>query len=115
VRLPFNVNSLAQKAALAALENGEYASEMRTEIENEKQRFYRVLDDNEVEYIKSYTNFILIKVGRDSKFMVEELLKRGFIVRPGENLGVPGYIRVTIARPQINKKFLDAFIDIYGK
>lgn len=114
VRLPFNVNSIAQKAALVALENEFYINEIRESIEEEKEKFYNILIKNGIEFIKSYTNFILINSGENSDMVVEELLKNGFIVRPGNNLGVPGYIRVTIALPEINDKFLEAFIKIFN-
>ena len=114
VRLPFNVNSIAQKAALVALENESYINEIRESIEEEKNKFYNILIKNGIDFIKSYTNFILINSGENSDVVVEELLKNGFIVRPGKNLGVPGYIRVTIALPEINEKFLSVFIKIFN-
>ena len=113
IRLPFNINSLAQKAAAAALENESYIKEVREKIYKEKNRFYDILAKNGVGFIKSYANFILINTGENSDMMVEELLKKGFIVRPGRNLGVPGYIRVTVSLPEINIKFLTAFIKIF--
>jgi histidinol-phosphate aminotransferase len=113
IRLPFNVSSIAQKAAVVALENNWYVSKIRDKILKEKEKFYVVLNDAGIEYIKSYSNFILIKTGAGSLKIVEELLKRGFIVRPGENLGVPDYIRVTVSIPEINYRFLDAFTNIY--
>lgn len=114
VRLPFNVNSIAQKAAVIALENELYVSEIRDRIEKEKNNFYNVLMKNEIGFIKSYANFILIRTGENSDMIVEELLKKGFIVRPGKNLGAPGYIRVTIALPETNIEFLTAFIKIFN-
>ncbi len=114
VRLPFNVNSIAQEAAVTALENEFYVNEIRDRIEKEKNNFYNVLMKNEISFIKSYANFILIKTGENSDVIVEELLKSGFIVRPGKNLGIPGYIRVTVALPETNVKFLTAFIEIFN-
>ena len=113
VRLPFNVNAIAQKAAVRALENESYANKIGDRIREEKNRYYRVLTENKIDFIKSYANFILINTGKDSDIIVEELLKAGFIVRPGKNLGVPGYVRVTIALPEINKRFLATFIKIF--
>ena len=112
VRLPFNTNSIAQKAAVAALENRSYADEIREKIIREKEKFYSVLDKNNIGFIRSYSNFILIEAGEDEPGIVEGLLKEGFIVRAGKNLGVPGNIRVTIALPEVNDKFLSAFIKI---
>jgi histidinol-phosphate aminotransferase len=114
VRLPFNVNSIAQKAAAAALDNESCINEIRENIDKERNRFYDILNKNGIDFIKSYTNFILINSGENSDVVVEELLKNGFIVRPGKNLGVPGYIRVTIALPEINEKFLSVFIKIFN-
>jgi len=113
IRLPFNINSLAQKAAAAALENESFIKKVREDIYKEKNRFYDILTKNRVGFIKSYANFILIDSGENSDLVVEELLKKGFIVRPGKNLGVPGYIRVTVGLPEINIKFLDTFIKIF--
>ncbi len=113
VRLPFNVNSIAQKAAEYVLEHTRHIEEIRRRINSQKEIYYNVLDDNKIEYIRSYTNFILIKTGKNSEAIVEELLRSGFIVRPGRNLGLPGYIRVTIATEEIDSKFLKTFTKIY--
>ena len=115
IRLPFNVNSIAQKAAVAALKNDQYVKKIRDINIVEKEKFYSVLEKEKISYIKSYANFILINCGENGAEIVEELLKNGFIVRPGENMGVKGFIRVTIATPEINDKFLDIFVKIYRK
>lgn len=115
IRLPFNVNSVAQKAAVSALDSASYADKIRDIVIEEKNKYYRVLARNKIGYIKSYANFILVDAGKKCDIIVEELLKAGFIVRPGKNLGIPGYIRVTIALPGINKKFLEAFIKIFNR
>lgn len=113
VRLPFNVNSIAQKAAVYALDYMDHIEEISTRIHEQKQIYYNVLDNSGIDYIRSYANFILINAGKNSKIVIEELLKNGFIVRPGENLGFPGYIRVTIASDEVNAKFLEVFTKIY--
>lgn len=113
IRLPFNVSSIAQKAAVIALDNREYIIDIREKILKEKEKFYSVFDAEGIGFIKSYSNFILVRSGDSSGEIIEELLKKGFIVRPGENLGIPGYIRVTISIPQINDMFLNTFTAIY--
>lgn len=112
VRLPFNVNLIAQKAAVYALDYQDNAAEIRDRIYKQKQIYYNVLEKNGISFIKSYANFILIKTGSDDGPVVEELLKKGFIVRPGKNLGFAGYIRVTIATDEVNTRFLEAFTEI---
>lgn len=115
VRLPFNVNAIAQKAAVVALENEWYAEEIRNRVIAEKEKFYTIFRSCGIEFVKSYSNFLCIKVGDRALDIVEELLKEGFIVRPGENLGLPGYIRVSISLPEINDKFLQVFTGIYKR
>ncbi|MCJ7665307.1 MAG: aminotransferase class I/II-fold pyridoxal phosphate-dependent enzyme, partial [Actinobacteria bacterium] len=112
VRLPFNVNLIAQKAAVYALDYQDNAAEIRDRIYKQKQIYYNVLEKNGISFIKSYANFILIKTGSDDGPVVEELLKKGFIVRPGKNLGFAGYIRVTIATDEVNTRFLEVFTEI---
>ena len=112
VRLPFNVSLIAQKAAVYALDYQGQAAEIRDRIHKQKEIYYNVLEKNGIGFIKSYANFILIRAGNDSGPVVEELLKKGFIVRPGENLGFPGYIRVTIAADEVNAQFLEIFTEI---
>ncbi len=113
MRLPFNVSSIAQKAALYSLQHQGFAVEIRESIHKQKQIYYNVLEKNGIGFIRSYANFILIKVGSDSSQVTEELLKEGFIVRPGENLGFPGYIRVTISTDEVSAKFLKVFTRIF--
>ncbi|MCL5070880.1 MAG: histidinol-phosphate transaminase [Actinobacteria bacterium] len=113
IRLPFNVGSIAQKTAVVALENKEYANDIRDKILKEKEKFYSVFKTEGISFIKSYSNFILVRSGEKNTEIIEELLKNGFIIRPGENLGIPGYMRVTISIPEINDKFLKAFVKIY--
>jgi histidinol-phosphate aminotransferase len=115
IRLPFNVSSVAQKAACAALEDEAYIMKVSDIILGEKDKFYSALKLSGIGYVESFANFILIKTGEKSGAIVEELLKNGFIVRPGANLGIPGYIRVSFGTPEINDKFLKIFMEIYKK
>jgi histidinol-phosphate aminotransferase len=115
IRLPFNVSSMAQKAACAAIADEGYILKIRDIISGEKDKFYMAFKGSGIEYVESFANFILVKTGDNSGAIVEELLKKGFIVRPGVNLGLPGYIRVTLATPEIDDKFLKLFIEIYKK
>ena len=115
IRLPFNVSSMAQKAACAALADVGYIKKIRDIISGEKDKFYSIFKEAGIEYVESFANFVLIKTGEKSGDIVEELLKNGFIVRPGVNLGLPGYIRVTLATPEIDDKFLKVFMEIYKK
>ncbi len=115
IRLPFNVGAISQKAASVAIGDDEYILRVRDEIISEKEKFYLKLGSAGIDHISSYANFILIKTGDFEMEIVEGLLKKGFIVRPGKNLGLPGFIRVTISLPEINTKFLETLISIFQK
>ncbi len=62
IRLPFNVSSIAQQAAVVALEDEKYVNEIRDITLKEKEKFYTALEREGIKYIKSYSNFILISV-----------------------------------------------------
>jgi histidinol-phosphate aminotransferase len=107
VRQPFNVNSLAQAAAVAALADVDFlqrsAKLNREGLALMEHGFERM----GLPYVKSYGNFILVKVG-DAKAVNEKLLRAGVIVRPVAGYGLPEWLRVSIGLPQENQRFLDA-------
>ncbi|MCK8823941.1 histidinol-phosphate transaminase [Fuchsiella alkaliacetigena] len=108
VRHPFNVNSMAQKAALAALEDEEHLTNSCQLNNAGKEYLYQELEKLGLEYVPTETNFILFDVEQSAEDVFEQLLKQGIIVR---NAGVFGYeemIRVTIGTEEQNKKFIKA-------
>lgn len=109
VRQPFNVNALAQAAALESLRHpSPLAARVATAV-SERDRVQAGLDALGVTYHPSRTNFVLIETAPfESGQLHEELLRRGVIVRDGAALGVPGYLRVTIGAPDENDTFLTA-------
>ncbi|OQA21525.1 MAG: Histidinol-phosphate aminotransferase [Actinobacteria bacterium ADurb.Bin346] len=113
IRMPFNISSLAQKAACAAIDDCEYILKIRDTVKAEREKFAEALKKEGIGFIKSCANFMLISTEGKTREIVEELLKKGFIVRPGENLGMPGYIRVSFATPEIDDLFLKNLIKIY--
>jgi histidinol-phosphate aminotransferase len=112
VREPFNVNSLAQAAALAALEDVEYLNKSVALVDEERRRFFGFLEDMGIEYVKSRANFILINTKKDSRSIFDQLMKQGIIVREMSGWGLPGYIRVNIGLPEQDDRFFTAFKEI---
>lgn len=111
VRQPFNVNSLAQAAALMALDDDEHVRRSR-EVNAEGLKYlYSELDKLSIEYVRSEANFFLIKVG-DGKGVYEALLKTGVIVRPMASYGLPEFIRVTVGLKLENERFIGALGEI---
>ncbi len=105
VRQPFNVNSLAQVAALAALDDEEHVRRVRETVWEGRAYLQRELDRLGLEYAPSWANFLLVKIGAGG---YERLLRKGVIVRPMEGYGFPGYARVTIGTAEENKRFIGA-------
>jgi len=108
VRQPFNVNSLAQDAAIAALEDESFLEETVKLVSDELDFIYAALDDLGMEYFKSQANFLLIKVGKDANEVFEDLLKQGVIVRSMTSYGYPDCIRVNVGLHDENVRFLEA-------
>ncbi len=115
VREPFNVNSLAQAAALAALTDEEFLEESRAVNRAGKAFLYQEFERLGLSYLPSESNFILVNVGMDSRKFMGAMLKRGVIIRAGDSFGLPGFIRVTVGREQDNRRFIDALIDVLSK
>jgi histidinol-phosphate aminotransferase len=107
VRQPFNVNSLAQAAALAALADTAYVDESRALNDDGMRVIQDELRAMRVDFVPSHGNFLLVKVG-DGGRVYQRLLEQGVIVRPVANYALPEYLRVTIGLPAENRRFLDA-------
>ena len=111
VREPFNVNSIAQAAALAALKDAAFIKKTRSAIRRGRRFIYSRLDKMGIEYIPSVTNFILLKVGKDAPKIYRKLLRRGIIVRNMQAWGLNNFLRVTIGTMRENKLFIEALRD----
>ena len=108
VRQPFNVNRIAQEAAIAALDDSEHVKKSVAMNEEGKKFLYKELDALGFEYVPTAANFILVNMKKPGKDIYEKLLKDGVIVRPVANYDLPDFIRVTIGKPKENKKFIES-------
>ncbi len=114
VRQPFNVNSLAQAAAIAALDDQEFLDRSYEVNMQGLERLQSAFRDMGLEYVPSYGNFVLVRVG-DGAGVYERLLRSGVIVRPVANYGLPEWLRVSVGLPQENEKFLVALAGALGR
>ncbi len=112
VRQPFNVNSLAQEGALAALDDEEFLKKTISVVEEGKKYLYNELKKMGLEYIPSVTNFFLIKIPNSAKKIYQLLLKKGVIVRSMEAYGLPEYIRITVGLKEENERFISALKEV---
>jgi len=105
VRQPFNVNAIAQAAAIAALDDREFAErcakENRAGLGQLEAGFKRLW----IEYVPSVANFIMINVG-DGGAVFDALQRRGIIVRPLRGYGLPAWVRVTVGTTEQNERLL---------
>ena len=108
VRDPFNVNALAQAAALACLKDQAYYRRIAREIDQQRAYLYQGLAALGLRYVESFTNFILVDVDGPSQPVVQDLLAKGIIVRDMTGWGLPNFFRVTIGLPEENKRFIKA-------
>jgi histidinol-phosphate aminotransferase len=113
VKLPFNVNRLAQIAALAALDDEEHIRASLDNNQRGKERIYRLLEECGFAYVPTQANFILVRNGKYAD-LFETLLRHGVIVRAGEPLGLPGHVRITIGDDGQNDRLEQALRSLSG-
>jgi len=106
VREPFNVNSLAQVGALAALSDEEHVARSRRNNSEGKRALMEGFDRLGCTYAPTQGNFIFADVKRNCREVYEGLLRKGVITRTGDIFGLPTYLRVTIGTPEENARFL---------
>ena len=114
VRQPFNVNSMAQAAAVAALDDEAFLERSYEVNMQGLQRLQSALDRMGLEYVPSFGNFVLVRVGAAAD-VNERLLRSGVIVRPVANYGLPEWLRVSVGLPRENDVFLAALARALGR
>lgn len=112
-RQPFNVNYMAQVAALAALEDEAHLQATRTMTTDGLQQLGRALEADGIEYVPSCVNLLLVKVG-EGRHVFQQLQQQQVIVRPMDGYGLPEYIRVTVGTAAENERFLNALRKVLG-
>ena len=118
IRQPFNVNSLAQAAAIAAFQDSAFLQEGFELNCAGYVQLTQAFDVLGLTYLPSAGNFVLVKVGDDDDAgtrMNLELLKRGIIVRPVGNYGLPQWLRISIGLPEENAAFIAALKQILAQ
>jgi histidinol-phosphate aminotransferase len=111
LRHPFNVNTLAQVAALAALADDAFLEKSYQVNRDGLAQLQNAFKHMNLEYVPSFGNFVLVKVG-DGMAVFNQLLRAGVIVRPVANYGLPQWLRVSIGLPHENERFLTVLADI---
>jgi len=108
VRQPFNVNSLAQAAAVGALAD---AAHVQASVALNRRGLRQLMDGCErlgLGYIPSVGNFLTVDLGRPAGPIDQALLHEGCIARPVGNYGLPNHLRVTVGLEAENARLLAA-------
>jgi histidinol-phosphate aminotransferase len=105
VRQPFNVNAIAQAAARAALDDGDWMEQCRSQNRAGLAQLAAGFSELGREFVPSEGNFMLVHVG-DGAAVFSALQRRGVIVRPVAPYGMPAWVRVTVGTAEQNERFL---------
>lgn len=106
VREPFNTNSLAQAAGIAALKDMDYLKKSVAVNKAGKEYYYQEFKRLNLKHLPTQGNFILVEVGAEptvGKECFQYLMKNGVIVRPMGGYGFPNWIRISIGLEDQNK------------
>lgn len=106
IRPAFNVSSLGQAAAIAALGDPGHVQAVAERTVAERQRMQGILNERGVRFVPSVANFLLIEVGEGAAGLYEGLLRAGLIVRPVGGYGLPRHLRVTVSLREHNDRLL---------
>jgi histidinol-phosphate aminotransferase len=111
-REPFDVNSLAQAAGIAALQDDEYVRQTVTRNRRGLKRIAEAFRQAGARPYESYANFVFADLGRPARPVFQALLQRGIIVRSGEVLGMPHALRVSVGTEDEVEAFCEAFAEV---
>lgn len=111
VRQPFNVNALAQRAALAALDDTAHLEETLRITEAGRRYLEPQLKGLGLGVVQSVTNFLLVEVG-EGETVAKALLERGVIVRAMRGYGLPNFIRITVGTHRENARLIQCLAEV---
>lgn len=109
VREPFNVNMLAQIAAAAALDDKKHVIRSQKLVKESKKLLCDEFKKMKLFYVPSFTNFVLVNVGKKAQQIYDKLMRKGIIVREMSAWGLKNFIRVTFGTNKENRLFLKYF------
>jgi histidinol-phosphate aminotransferase len=112
VRPPFNVATVAQAAAIAALDDDDHLRSTLEQGRESRAYWYSEFEAMGLKYVPTQANFILVDTGKDSRWVADELMKRGFTIRTGHIWGLDTWIRVSYGTMEQNRKFIGALREI---
>jgi histidinol-phosphate aminotransferase len=114
VRQPFNVNAIAQVAALAALDDEKHASETKGIVDQGRAYLQEQFAAMNLRFVPAVANFVMVHVG-DGPTVFKDLLARKIIVRPLKGYQLPEWVRISVGTMEQNQKCIAALKEILSK
>lgn len=111
-KLVFNVNRLAQAAALGALEDAEHIQKTVELNYKSLALMEKYFEEKKYEYVKSNANFVFVDVKKNSKVVFEKLLQKGVIIRPGYIWAWDNWLRVSTGTIEETQRFISTLEEV---
>lgn len=113
-RLTFEPTTLAQAAAVAALDDSEFIKTSVERVKKGREQLYRFFDEHEVKYVKSISNSVLMVCDdeQSAKKITQSMLEQGVILRRTQAFGLPNCIRITIGTEEDMQHFEQSYMNI---
>jgi histidinol-phosphate aminotransferase len=110
-RQPFNVNSIAQAGAIAALDDEPHLIKTKRVIDEGRAFLQEQLAEMQLPFVPAVANFLMVNV-RDGCVVFQKLLQRKIIVRPLKGYGLPEWVRISVGTMEENRQLIAALRDI---
>jgi len=110
-RQPFNVNSVAQAAAIAALDDDSHLRETKRVIDEGRAYLQEQFAELQIPFVPAAANFLMVNVA-DGCAVFQKLLRQKIIVRPLKGYGLPEWVRISVGTMEQNKKLIAALREI---
>jgi len=107
IRQPFNINAMAQTAALAALDDQEHIDRTRHNNREGLAFLQQAAQSLGLEFVPSHANFLLVRVGA-GQTVFQRMQEKGVITRPMGGYGLPEWIRISVGTPGENQRCVEA-------
>jgi histidinol-phosphate aminotransferase len=114
LRMPFHMNNVTMRGAIAALDDREHVEKSIQHNRVEREFLYAGLDDLELPYARSQSNFVIVRPGYDPQLIYERLLEKGVIIRPMAAFRAPDCFRITVGTRAENEHLLQVLGEVMG-
>lgn len=115
VKIPLNVSSVAQAAAIAAVEDDSYLQQVLDSNRQSRELYYETFRELGFDYLESSTNFIFVHTGLDAAWLQQEFLKHAIMIRSGLDYGYRDWIRISMGTYEENQKVVRVLKEIVQK